>query len=110
MATATWHHVCSLSDLEQDWAEAALIEGQQIALVRTVRDEVFAFAHEDPNSGALVMARGIVGRTGDHDSITSPLYKETYDLRTGECLTGQDFTLPIYPVQIAADGAVSIQA
>ena len=64
-----------------DW-----VDGVQVALVRTHDDAVHAIANLDPYSGAQVIARGLVGTRGDIPTITSPMFKQVFDLRTGECL------------------------
>ncbi|MDO5619093.1 nitrite reductase small subunit NirD [Kocuria sp.] len=93
--------ICSLSDLEPDWGEVALIGEHQVAVFRMPDDTVYACDHADPNSGALVMARGIVGETVDGvPTVASPLYKEVYDLRTGACRSGAAFTLPVHTVTV----------
>lgn len=104
---AGWHTVCRVDDLEVAWGEAALIAGRQVALFRTGADEVFAVAHEDPATGAHVMARGILGSRGERPTIASPLHKEVYDLETGECLSGPGAALATFAVRIA-DGCIEV--
>jgi nitrite reductase (NADH) small subunit len=48
-----------------------------------------------------VIARGIVGSVGDRDTVTSPMYKHAFDLRTGECITDPDIRLPVHRTWIA---------
>lgn len=101
--------VCTLADLERDWGEVALVGDRQIAVFRMQDDTVYACDHADPNSGALVMARGIVGETVDGvPTLASPLYKEVYDLRDGTCRSGAEFTLPVHPVDVR-DGRVLVE-
>ena len=95
-----WHRVCAVADLEPGWGEAALIYGRQVALFRTVTGEVFAVDNEDPATGAHVMARGITGSRGPRPTIASPLHKEVYDLRTGECLGTPELRLPTFGTRI----------
>lgn len=76
-------------------------------MFRTNDDLVFATDHRDPRSRALVMARGIVGRTGQYHTVALPLYKETYDLATGRCVSGAEYTLPVHPVRVQ-DGRVLV--
>lgn len=105
--TAVWHRVCLVDDLEPAWGEAALIAGRQIALFRTGPNEVFAVAHEDPATGAHVMARGILGSRGARPTIASPLHKEVYDLETGECFSTPGLSLATFSTRIT-DGFVEI--
>lgn len=105
---AGWHAVCRLDDLEVAWGEAALIAGRQVALFRTGANEVFAVAHEDPATGAHVMARGILGSRGERPTIASPLHKEVYDLETGECFSTPGLSLATFRTRIAG-GTVEIE-
>ena len=78
--------VCRLKDLSTERGAAALVAGVQVALFRTFDDTVYAVQQRDPYSGANVMSRGIVGTRGDVPTVASPMYKQVFDLRTGECL------------------------
>lgn len=99
-----WVRVCTENDLELNWGEVALIDSHQYAVVKT-KHGIYAFDHQDPNSGSLVMARGIIGEKDSHSTVASPLYKEVYDLSTGTCVSGAEYSLPVYPVQVR-DGDV----
>jgi nitrite reductase (NADH) small subunit len=105
---AGWHRVCAVEDLEPGWGEAALISGQQLALFRTPSGEVFAVAHEDPATGAHVMARGITGSRGARQTLASPLHKEVYDLRTGECLSTPELSLATFATRLV-DGHLEVE-
>ena len=103
-----WHRVCMLDELELAWGEAALIAGRQVALFRTGPSEVFAVAHEDPATGAHVMARGIIGSRGTRPTVASPLHKEVYDLETGECFGAAELRLDTFSTRIS-DGYVEVE-
>ena len=103
-----WHRVCLVDDLEPAWGEAALVAGRQIALFRTGPAEVFAVAHEDPATGAHVMARGILGSRGTRPTIASPLHKEVYDLETGECFSTPGLRIEAFNTRIV-DGCVEVE-
>lgn len=99
-----WHPVCPVSALESGWAVAAIVGGQQVALA-TVGGDVFAVSHLDPLNGAPVMARGIVGSRrvdgeGHRPTITSPLLKQVYDLRTGRCYSDPGLALACYATRV----------
>lgn len=96
----SWHPVCPLERLEPLWAEAALVDGDQVALVRLPGDDVLAVSHWDPYAHAPVMARGIVGSRGGRPTLASPLHKQVYDLATGRCLTDPELRLATYPVRV----------
>ena len=104
---AGWQRVCAVADLELAWGEAALIAGRQVALFRTGPSEVFAVAHQDPATGAHVMARGILGSRGTRPTIASPLHKEVYDLETGECFGTAAVRLETFRTRVC-DGFVEV--
>ncbi|HAM27228.1 MAG TPA: nitrite reductase (NAD(P)H) small subunit [Microbacteriaceae bacterium] len=106
--TATeWMSVCAVDQLEPLWGEAALVDGEQVAIVLMPDGRVYAVANRDPATGAFVMSRGIVGSRGDRHTIASPLHKQVYDLETGECFTSDDYTLPTFDVRVT-DGVVQV--
>ena len=105
-----WIDVCALDDILPDTGVAALVGGRQIALVR-VGDgdgaEVYALDNFDPFSHAFVIARGIVGDRKGVPKIASPIFKQSFDLRTGQCLDDPAVRLTSYPVRVLA-GRISI--
>jgi nitrite reductase (NADH) small subunit len=104
----TWVEVCGYDDLLPERGVAALVGGQQVALFRLADGSVHAVGHHDPFSGANVMARGIVGTRGDVDTVASPVYKQVFAVRTGECLDDDSVRLPCWPVEVV-DGRVRVR-
>ncbi len=78
--------VCALDALVPERGAAALVDGRQVALFRLADDTVLAVQNHDPFCGANVLSRGIVGTVGDAPTVTSPMHKQVWDLRTGACL------------------------
>jgi len=108
-ATGTWVPVCPLDLLEVDRGSAALLDGGvQVALYRLPGGRVHALANRDPFTGAYVMSRGIVGSRGGRDVVASPMHKQAFDLRTGECLDDDNKALTVYPVRVRS-GVVEVQ-
>lgn len=90
-----WTDVCALGALLPERGAAALVpehgsaalaDCAQVALFRLADDTVLAVQNRDPFSGANVLSRGIVGSAGDVPTVTSPMHKQVWDLRTGACL------------------------
>jgi nitrite reductase (NADH) small subunit len=102
-----WEPVCPYVRLETERGVAALVGRAQIALFRLYDGAVHAIGNIDPRSGAAVLSRGIVGTRGAAPTVASPLYKEVYDLRTGECLDAPGMAVPVYPVRVR-DGFVEV--
>jgi nitrite reductase (NADH) small subunit len=107
-AVLPWVDVCALDDILPDTGVAALVAGRQIAVVRVGdADEVYAVDNFDPFSHAFVIARGIVGDRGGVPKIASPIFKQSFDLRTGQCLDDPEVRLPAYQTRVR-DGRVAI--
>lgn len=103
----TWTPVCPYTRLEAERGVAALVGDVQVALFRTHDGAVYAVGNVDPVSGAAVLARGIVGTRGDAPTVASPMHKQVYDLRTGECLDVAGVRVAVYPVRVN-DGTVEV--
>lgn len=96
-----WEEVCGLEEILPASGVCALVAGRQVALVRTsVPDAVYAIGNFDPFSKAFVLSRGIVGDRGGVPKIASPIYKQSFDLRTGQCLDDPRVRVPTYEVRI----------
>ena len=96
-----WVDVCALDEITPDTGVAALVAGRQIAIVR-VGDgaEVYAVDNFDPFSRAYVIARGIVGDRGGVPKIASPIFKQSFDLRTGECLDDNTVSVAVLAARV----------
>jgi len=88
---------------------AALVGGEQVALFRLDAEEITAIGNLDPYSGANVLSRGIVGSRGEAVFVASPMYKQPFDLRTGQCLEDPAVSVPTFDVRVV-DGAVQVLA
>ncbi|HZN16518.1 MAG TPA: nitrite reductase small subunit NirD [Acidimicrobiales bacterium] len=97
----TWFDVCAADDLVPERGACVLVAGRQVAVFLVGR-ELFAVGNHDPFSGANVISRGIVGSRGETPKVASPMYKQSFDLRTGECLDDPSVTLPTFPVRARA--------
>ena len=95
-----WRDVCAVDDVFPGTGVAALIDGEQIAIVRT-RDGLFAaLSNFDPFSNAFVIARGIVGDRAGVPRIASPIYRQSFCLQTGECFEDREVRLEVFPIRV----------
>ncbi|WP_354677899.1 nitrite reductase small subunit NirD [Cupriavidus plantarum] len=102
----TWTAICTLRDIVPNTGVCALVGDQQVAVFRIGRgEEVYAIANFDPNSQAAVLSRGIVGNLGDRLVVASPIYKQHFDLRTGECLEAPEHSVQAFSARVY-DGKV----
>ncbi|MFT4241384.1 MAG: nitrite reductase small subunit NirD [Acidovorax sp.] len=96
----TWTDVCAVDDILPDTGVCALVGGRHVAVFRLGADRYFAIDNVDPKSGASVLARGLLGSLGDRIVVASPLYKNHFDLRTGECLEAPEQSVQAHGVQV----------
>jgi nitrite reductase (NADH) small subunit len=95
-----WVPVCDFDDLLPERGVAALVAGVQVAIFRTFDDVLYAVANQDPFTGAFVLSRGIVGTRGEAPTVASPLHKQVFDLRTGQCLDDDAVTIAVHGVRV----------
>ena len=101
MSAVRWTEVCSLEDVVPGTGVCALVDGRQVAVVRVGEgDEVYAIDNFDPFGKAFVLSRGIVGDRKGVPKIASPLYKQSFDLRNGQCLDDAAVRVRAYEVRV----------
>jgi nitrite reductase (NADH) small subunit len=112
-STQQWISVCALDDIVPNTGVCALVGGAQVAIfhVNAAPNEaqVFAIGNYDPNSNAAVLSRGLVGSLGERVVVASPIYKQHFDLQTGECIESPEHSVPAWPARIA-NGRVWVAA
>ncbi|MEW6497141.1 MAG: nitrite reductase small subunit NirD [Cyanobacteriota bacterium] len=102
--TTTWVDICPLSAITPNTGVCALVAGQQVAIFRVApEDEVFALSNYDPFSKAYVLARGIVGDRNGIPKVASPIYKQNFNLLTGQCLDDETVSILTYNVRVVED-------
>jgi nitrite reductase (NADH) small subunit len=99
--------VCRYADLEVEVGVVALVEGEAIAIFRTHDGNIHAISNYDPWSRASVLARGIVGTRSGVPFVASPMHKQAFDLRTGQCLDDAAVRVPTYDV-VVTEGLVLV--
>jgi nitrite reductase (NADH) small subunit len=102
-AAAEWVDVCALDQVIPNTGVCALVGRTQVAIFRLgPTASVYAIDNFDPFSRAFVLSRGIVGDRGGAPKVASPLYKQSFDLRTGQCLDDPAVRVGTYPVRVRA--------
>ena len=104
-----WTRVCRLTDILPNTGVCVLLSGEQVAVFRVGTGETcFAIGNFDPFSRANVLSRGIVGDKGGRIKVASPIYKQSFCLKTGECLDDESVNVPVYDVRVV-NGAVELR-
>ncbi len=96
----TWIPVCRLDDILLNTGTCALVNGEQVAIFRVRHEaELFAVQNYDPISEANVLSRGIIGDIQGQLCVASPIYKQHFNLMTGQCIEESDVRIKSYPVR-----------
>jgi nitrite reductase (NADH) small subunit len=94
-----WVQICEYDAIYPDTGVCALIDGRQVAVFRLSDGTLHAVSNHDPFSGANVLSRGILGDRAGDPKIASPIYKHTFNLRTGVCYEDSTVRLDVYRVR-----------
>ena len=100
-----WQAVCERNDLIPGSGVCALLGKEQVALFYLPGEDqqVYAVSNRDPIGKANVLSRGIVGDLGDRLVVASPLYKQHFDLDTGQCLEDDSVSIEVYEARLEGD-------
>ena len=109
----SWTRICDVDELYPNLGVCALVAGEAVAVFCVVdRDgarRYYAIGNHDPRSGASVLSRGLVGSLGGRTVVASPIYKQHFDLATGDCLEDAATPVRAYPLRVE-DGQVWVAA
>ncbi|MCV6604382.1 MAG: nitrite reductase small subunit NirD [Porticoccaceae bacterium] len=94
--------LCHLDDLVANSGVCVRHGDEQIALFYLPAEtpSVFAIGNWDPIGKANVLSRGIVGDIDGRLVVASPLYKQHFDLASGECLEDASVQVPAYSITL----------
>jgi nitrite reductase (NADH) small subunit len=107
-AGCAWVDVCALADILPDTGVCALVGGRQVAIFRAgAGADLYALQNFDPFGKAFVLSRGIVGDRGGIPKVASPLFKQSFDLRTGQCLDDPAIRIRAYRARLR-EGRVEV--
>ena len=103
-----WQAICHRDDLVPGGGVCALLGQEHVALFYLPQQErcLYALGNYDPIGHASVQSRGIVGSIGEHLVVASPLYKQHFDLVTGECMEDESMAVPVYEVRLDGDSVL----
>ena len=100
VAIPSWTVVCELDDIVPNTGVCALVHDEQVAVFRIGNRELYAIDNFDPYANASVLSRGLVGSLAGRIVVASPIYKQHFDLRTGECLEAPEHSVRAWQVRL----------
>ena len=105
---SVWFPACRTEDVPENGGVCVKYKDQQIALFYfTRKNEWYATQNECPHRQQMAISRGMIGTQSEEPKVACPLHKNTFSLKTGECLSGAALSLKVYPVKVE-DGHVYI--
>jgi nitrite reductase (NADH) large subunit len=100
----TWVRVGKVDDFPKEGGSAVRYGYAQLAVFRfSSRDEWYATSNMCPHKQEFVLARGIIGDVQGEPKVACPLHKKSFSLKTGNCLTGEPYSIDTFPVKIEGD-------
>ncbi|KAF3982894.1 MAG: nitrite reductase small subunit NirD [Methylococcales symbiont of Hymedesmia sp. n. MRB-2018] len=101
MSAKQWIDVCSQNDLQADSGICALVEDKQIAIFyMNLENKVYAINNFDPFGKANVLSRGLIGDIKGEPMVASPLHKQHFSLKTGQCFEDENVRIESYSIRI----------
>ena len=100
---ATWTQVCREQDLVSNSGVVVWLDGAQVALFYlpgAQAQTLYAIDNHDPQSGANVIGRGLIGSIKGDLVVAAPIYKQHYRLQDGQCLESPHQRLQVWPVRL----------
>lgn len=101
-----WIDVCPQTDMQEYVGVCAKLGDEQVAIF-LVDGELYAISNHDPFSEANVLSRGIVGDLEGELVVASPIYKQHFRLRDGQCLEDETVSVKCYELRVS-DGQVQV--
>ena len=96
-----WIDICAVTDLQADSGVCALVEDKQVAIFYMPKDNtVYAIDNYDPFGKVHVLSRGLIGDIKGEPMVSSPLYKQHFSLKTGQCFEDETVKNDIYAIRI----------
>ena len=106
--TQQWTTICPIERILPNTGVCALVNSQQVAVFRVGEEmDVYAIENYDPFSKAFVLSRGLVGDRNGIPKVASPIYKQNFNLITGECFDDETVKLTTFAVRVI-DGQVQV--
>jgi nitrite reductase (NADH) small subunit len=97
----SWIKVCPTDSIPENEGGCVKVKDKQIAIFNfTKTGEWFATDNLCPHKMQMILSRGMLGDQAGEPKVACPYHKKTFSLHTGECLSGEDYSIKTYPVKV----------
>jgi nitrite reductase (NADH) large subunit len=96
-----WVKVGTVADFPVDGGRCVKYGRAQIAVYNFAsRGAWYACQNMCPHKRERVLSRGIIGDQDGIPKVACPMHKKTFSLESGACLSGEKFTIQVFPVKV----------
>jgi len=96
-----WIRVGAVDDFPDTGGAAIKYGDVQIAVFHDAQqDEWYASQNMCPHRREFVLSRGLLGDASGEPKIACPLHKKTFSLQTGRSLSGEAYSVRVFPVKV----------
>lgn len=97
----TWVKIAHIDEFPEDAGVAVLIDDVQVAVFNTdEKTKWYATQNRCPHRQEMAISRGLVGDLNGEPKVACPFHKKNFSLESGKCLSGDDYVLKTYPVEV----------
>jgi nitrite reductase (NADH) large subunit len=101
---ADWIHVGKIWDFPHDGGATVKYGQTQIAVFNFAsRGEWYATQNMCPHRREFVLSRGMIGDQNGKPKVACPVHKKTFSLENGECTSGENYSVRVFPVKVEGD-------
>jgi nitrite reductase (NADH) small subunit len=99
--TIIWILACSVDDIPENGGGCVLVANQQIAIFNFSRTgDWFAAQNLCPHKQTMALSRGMIGDLNGEPKVACPFHKKTFSLESGDCLSGEEYSIKTYPIKV----------
>ena len=99
-----WVQVGKVWDFPHDGGATIKYGRTQIAVFNFAsRDEWYATQNMCPHRREFVLSRGMIGDVNGKPKVACPVHKKNFSLESGQCMSGDDYSLQVFPVKVEGD-------
>jgi nitrite reductase (NADH) small subunit len=97
----TWHKTARVEEIPEDSGGCVMVHGKQIAVYNfKKRNEWYAAQNLCPHKMQMILSRGMIGDKNGEPKVACPFHKKSFSLKTGACLSGEEYCIDTYPVKV----------
>jgi nitrite reductase (NADH) small subunit len=97
----TWHKAIAVTEVQENGGACVIINGHQVAVFNfSKRNEWYATQNLCPHKMQMILSRGMIGDKSGEPKVACPFHKKNFSLKTGECISGDEYKIDVYPVKI----------